>query len=44
VPATITDGPGYPLYRREYMKAREAPMKTVKRFVMEPPAGQEMPR
>ncbi len=37
VTATITDGIGYPLYRREYLKAREAPMRTVKRFVMEYP-------
>ena len=34
LPATITDGLGYPLYRREYMRAHEAPMKTVRRFVL----------
>jgi hypothetical protein len=38
LPATSSAGPGYPLYRREHMKAHEAPMRTVKRFVMEPPA------
>ena len=35
VPATITDGLGYPLYQREYMKANKAPTRTVKRFVAE---------
>ncbi len=34
-PARITEGLGYPLYLREHMKARVAPMKTVTRFVME---------
>ena len=45
-PATITDGLGYPLYRREQMKAHEAHMKTVKRFVMEThrrPASRDHP-
>jgi hypothetical protein len=38
-PVSITDGLGYPLYRREYMKTHEAPMKTVQRFVMESRSG-----
>jgi hypothetical protein len=42
-PATITDGPGYPLYRREFMKAPEAPMKTVQRFVLECPHSAAIP-
>jgi hypothetical protein len=41
VAATITDGLGYPLYRREHMKAHEAPTKTVKRFVMECRSGKD---
>ena len=40
-PATITDGLGYPLYRRKHMKAHEAPMKVVTRFVTECRSGKQ---
>ena len=38
-PAAIADGLGYPLYRRESMKAYGAPMGMVNRFVMECRSG-----